>query len=66
MTKTFCVNCEPLFSEMQVLHHRKVLRYQRDWFELKIENNKLRDEIQDLKDLLKMHHDAKIQLEAIQ
>jgi hypothetical protein len=51
---------------MQVLHHKKVLRYQRDWFELKIENNKLRDEIQDLKDLLKMHHDAKIQLEAIQ
>ena len=38
----------------------------RDWFELKIENNKLRDEIQDLKDLLKMHHDAKIQLEAMQ
>jgi hypothetical protein len=66
MTNNFCVNCEPLFSEMQVLHHKKVLTYQRDWFVLKVENNKLRDEISDLKELLKMHRDAKIQLEAMQ
>ena len=51
-----------MFSEIQIIHHKKVLSYQRDWFELKIENNKLRDEIQDLKELLKMHHDAKIEL----
>jgi hypothetical protein len=50
---------------MQVLHHKKVLTYQRDWFVLKVENNKLRDEISDLKELLKMHRDAKIQLEAM-
>ena len=62
MTNTFCIKCTPLFSEIQILHHKKVLSYQRDWFELKIENNKLRDEIQDLKELLKMHHDAKIEL----
>ena len=55
-----------MFSEIQIIHHKKVLNYQRDWFVLKVENNKLHDEIQDLKDLLKMHRDAKIQLEATQ
>jgi hypothetical protein len=51
---------------MQVLHHKKVLKYQRDWFDLKIANNKLKDEIFILKELLKMHNQAKTQLKATQ
>lgn len=66
MTNNFCVNCQPLFSDMQVLHHKKILKYQRDWFDLKIANNKLKDEIFILKELLKMHNQAKTQLKATQ
>jgi hypothetical protein len=66
MTKNPCLNCEPLFSDFQLLHHKKVLKYQRDWFVLKIENNELKDQIKDLKELLRLHNQAKIELAVIQ
>ena len=59
MTKLPCIKCEPLFSDTTVNHHKKILKYQRDWFALKIENNDLKDQITELKELLKMHNDAK-------
>ena len=59
MTKLPCIKCEFLFSETTVDHHKKILKYQRDWFTLKIQNNELKDQILELKELLKMHQDAK-------
>lgn len=61
-----CTKCRPLFSEILVSDHKKIMRYQRDWFALKVENNELKDQIADLKELLRLHHQAKIELETIQ
>jgi hypothetical protein len=66
MTKNPCIKCEPLFAQSTVSLHRKLLRYQRDWFDLKVENNQLKDQIAELKELLRLHHQAKIELGVMQ
>jgi hypothetical protein len=66
MTKNPCIKCQPLFQELTVHLHLKVLSYQRDWFALKVENNELKDQIVELKELLRLHHQAKIELGAMQ
>lgn len=66
MTKNPCINCEPLFSETSVSFHKRIMKYQRDWFALKVENNELKDQIADLKELLRLHNQAKIELAVTQ